>query len=246
MNQSQSKAKLFIAPFVYACHTNDGVVFLDLVRNKYVGISAADASSLTGIVDDWAKFLGNASLCTSPLPNHDSVAQDLIANGLLTAEHDPSRCFPSMQISVTGDLVSIGEELISPARIHVHHVRNFISACVIAKFALRLEKLQSIALWLRGRRSKHKPETHKFNLIQATELVCVFRRLRPFVFTAGGQCLFHALALTIFLSNYRLYPSWVMGVRTKPWGAHSWVQHDNYVLDTTPEKVFDYTPILAI
>ena len=45
---------------------------------------------------------------------------------------------------------------------------------------------------------------------------------------------------------YDVYPTWVIGVRTKPWAAHSWVQQGTLLLDANPEQVCDYSPILAI
>jgi hypothetical protein len=78
------------------------------------------------------------------------------------------------------------------------------------------------------------------------ELTNAFARVRPWVFTADGHCLVHALTLVLFLSHYGIYAEWVLGVRTRPWGAHSWVQVGSAILDSTPEKVWDFEPILAI
>ena len=48
------------------------------------------------------------------------------------------------------------------------------------------------------------------------------------------------------MSKYAFYPDWVIGVTTQPWAAHSWVQWGGFLLDTNPEKVCAYTPILMI
>ena len=73
-----------------------------------------------------------------------------------------------------------------------------------------------------------------------------FRQLRLYSLTTLDQCLFHALALCRFLSPFGVFPSWVIGVRTHPWGAHSWVQCGDLVLDDTPEHVLEYTPLLIV
>jgi hypothetical protein len=70
--------------------------------------------------------------------------------------------------------------------------------------------------------------------------------MRPFAFTSLDQCLFHALALTRFVNDSGQLATWVIGVRLRPWGAHSWVQQNHRVLDTTPEIVREYAPILAV
>jgi hypothetical protein len=87
---------------------------------------------------------------------------------------------------------------------------------------------------------------HGCDIGKLAAMVDVFRRLRPFVFAAEGRCLLHALTLIRFLSHYQLHPEWVMGVKTQPCGAHSWVQWDRYLLDSNPEKVCGYTPIMMV
>ena len=64
--------------------------------------------------------------------------------------------------------------------------------------------------------------------------------------TAEGYCLLHALTLVKFLRCYGCYPEWVIGVAAQPFGAHAWVQWHHYLLDTNPEKVCRYTPILVV
>jgi hypothetical protein len=49
-----------------------------------------------------------------------------------------------------------------------------------------------------------------------------------------------------YLSMYHVFPEWVIGVRTQPFGAHSWVQNGAVVLNDTPERVSSFTPILAV
>jgi hypothetical protein len=78
------------------------------------------------------------------------------------------------------------------------------------------------------------------------EKVASFQRLRPYWFAAQDQCLFHALALRHFLRAYGIAVSWVIGVRTLPWGAHSWLQTNNCLIDATPEEVREYVPILCV
>jgi hypothetical protein len=66
------------------------------------------------------------------------------------------------------------------------------------------------------------------------------------VFAAEGRCLLHALTLVKFLNRCDFYPDWVIGVTTQPWAAHSWVQWGSFLLDTTPENVCHYTPIMVV
>jgi hypothetical protein len=54
------------------------------------------------------------------------------------------------------------------------------------------------------------------------------------------------LVLVEFLSIYGLHSTWVVGVQTMPFGAHSWVQIDDCVLNGPVNYVRAFTPILAI
>ena len=56
----------------------------------------------------------------------------------------------------------------------------------------------------------------------------------------------HSLALVRFLARHAVFPTWVIGVRAKPWGAHAWVQQGTLLLDASPEQVCEYTPILTV
>ena len=38
----------------------------------------------------------------------------------------------------------------------------------------------------------------------------------------------------------------VIGVRTSPFGAHSWAQHEDEVLNDSVEEVLRFTPILIV
>jgi hypothetical protein len=48
------------------------------------------------------------------------------------------------------------------------------------------------------------------------------------------------------MARHALFPTWVIGVRARPWGAHAWVQQDKLLLDANPEQVCEYTPILTV
>ena len=85
-----------------------------------------------------------------------------------------------------------------------------------------------------------------FDEQRAVELVGLFRRLRPHTFAARDRCLFHSLALVRFTARHGVFPTWVIGVRAKPWGAHAWVQQGKLLLDANPEQVCEYTPILTV
>jgi hypothetical protein len=149
-------------------------------------------------------------------------------------------------VAIDGELVSVGDELDAYSSIEWHHVVNFCRAFVSAKFALRWLSLRRIAHSVACRRPASTSEDDHSMLDQTVKLVCTFRRIRPWAFTAKDNCLLHALVLIKFLDFYRIPTTWVFGVKVNPWGAHTWAQRGRYLLDTNPEKVCTFTPILGI
>jgi hypothetical protein len=130
--------------------------------------------------------------------------------------------------------------------IGVRHVLNFVFACVTARLALRWRPIASVVASAAARKSRHARDRSGVDLAAARRHVSVYVYLRPLLFTAKDACLFDALSLTNFLARYGIFATWVFGVQTGPFAAHCWVQHDDVVLNDTPENVRRYAPILAI
>jgi hypothetical protein len=163
--------------------------------------------------------------------------------GLLSKNAAEPTAFTPTAIDLNSLLTSVGHEVDRKSSIRWRHIIDFLRACTWARRSVRSRTLYVVAEEI-GRRKNTAGAP--FDAERAIELVGVFRRLRPHTFAARDQCLFHALALVRFLSAYDLYPTWVIGVRTKPWAAHSWVQQGTLLLDANPEQVCEYSPILAI
>jgi hypothetical protein len=83
------------------------------------------------------------------------------------------------------------------------------------------------------------------DLVEVFGRVQIFRRLRRLFFSEKNRCLFNALALVLFLQRYGHFPLFVIGVKTRPFGAHSWVQHEQILLDGEPASVCHFVPILV-
>src|SRR5262249_22414647 len=97
-----------------------------------------------------------------------------------------------------------------------------------------------------ARRKEARFRGSPFDLSGARSLVHTFRALRPWVYTTLDRCLLDSLVLIEFLALHDQFPTWVIGVRTGPFAAHSWVQYDRYVLNGAPTFVRAFTPILAV
>jgi hypothetical protein len=225
--------------------TPTGVVLLDLKRDRYTALDEADASQLAALAANWSQV----STVARPFvpPSRDSVLARVAAfmrAGLLSTD-PPSLAITTRAIDLTVQLRSIGLEHQVATSLRPHHVLAFIGACLWARRAMRSRTLYAVACEISAAKAKARP-SDVADVTRTTELVCIFRRLRPYAFKSSDQCLFHALALLNFLMRYGSQPTWVIGVCAMPWAAHSWLQIDDCILDSSPEDVCIFTPILAI
>ncbi len=233
---------------VRACSTATGTVLLDLRRNRYFGVGRKETTVLRSLAGNWqnldsspATFAADAE--PMPLDGAVRIADKLVEAGLLSTSAPEPAAFTPMQVDLDSLLTSVGHEVERKAAIRWRHVVAFVRACRWARRSVRSRTLSVVAEDIGRQKSAAGAP---FDPERAIELVGIFRRLRPHTFGARDQCLFHALALVRFLASYGVYPTWVIGVRTKPWAAHSWVQQGTLLLDANPEQVCEYTPILAI
>lgn len=238
---------VWLAPYVCVCGSPNGAIFLDLRRNRYLGIGLNETATLGHIVCDWSEWIRDDEHPRKAEENPDSmsIVQDLLDERLLVAAQPKVR-IPPPHANVDGRLFSVGAELERDSPFNPAVMIRLVRAFQWARTRIRKGPLLPIVDELRRAKAgvsstEGAPATDRF-----VELVCVFRRFRPYLFEARGQCLLHALALTRFLLLCGEPASWVIGVRTKPWGAHSWSQRGDLILDTTPERVVDYTPIMTI
>ena len=143
-------------------------------------------------------------------------------------------------------LVSVGEDVETTRKIRPADVVRFLVACVTAIYLLRTKSMVEVVRRVAAHKERSGVHAAPFDTTRTAELVAIFRRLRIYAFTASGHCLFHSLALRHFLASYSVFPSWVVGVKTNPFAAHSWLQLNHYVMDATPEELGSFTPILIV
>lgn len=238
----------YLRRHVYVCLVQDRAVFLDVRKDKYLGLGGKQLEALAAVVDGWPPH-AQAVPHGETLPREEAarIAEMFVGEGLLTKEPAEGKRADPAHLDLSVFMSSIEEEEFDARReIRARDILNFLRSCVAATWAVRGRSLEAIVNAVMRRKQQARRANHPFDVRTAAELVDIFRRLRCYMFTARGHCLFHSLALIHFLARYDIYPTWVVGVRTVPWGAHSWVQEGARVLDATPEEVRFYTPILVI
>jgi hypothetical protein len=244
-----AKADYSISPLIFTSVTRQGVVLLDLKRNRYLGLGYSDALVLSKhaqgfpVLDQMAEFDVPPQVERS---DHAAILEAFLRRGIVIMGPPRTGSIVSSVVSLHGSLVSIGDEITAPAVSPSRYVPAFLFSLVWSSACLRCVPLRFVVQHVYRRHSAAIVNGYTFNVSTASTLVDAFRLIRPYFFLAKEHCLLHALTLVNFLAHYRQFPLWVFGVGTDPWTAHSWVQQDNYLLDCNPESVCGLEPILAI
>lgn len=237
-----SRCDYWLPKDVYICATEEAVIFLDVDRDRYFGVAQSPAL---------ARVLGfelpQDFHCDGPVPAEEiqQVVESLLDEGLLTRSAHLGKPLQVVSVPRHAGLRSARQDQQSIPRITFGHIFTFVRACLSAAWDLRWHGLGG-AVSRAMLRSGNVMHMAAWDTQRAGEIAAVFSRLRLFVFSADGKCLYHALALVHFCARYQLFPSWVIGVKDRPFAAHSWVQYGDLLLDTTPELVAAYVPILAV
>ena len=130
-------------------------------------------------------------------------------------------------------------------RIYLRDVLQFLKASMWSVTLLRFRRFEDVVHRLEKRkRSSHIATAADLGGLRS--LVAIFLRLQPLLLSTKRQCLRNSLALLEFLAAYGVTATWIIGVHTRPFEAHAWVQQAGVVLNDTPDHVRRYTPILTV
>lgn len=230
--------RFWFADHVFTCVTEDGLVLLDTKSDKYLGLGAKALRSIATSVHG----IPASEVSAVDARRAQATINKLLSLGLLI-EHPPAPRTPC-ELPPHGNWVSVGPGNHQRSRITFTHLLVFLRSYLTARWMLHVLSFQARIQLLKSRKNSSAKILKSSR--ELVDLVLIFRDLRPFFFSSEGRCLLRALTLLNFLSHYDHYPSWVIGVQTRPWAAHTWVQAEEMVLDGTPEEVLYYTPILVL
>jgi hypothetical protein len=230
-----------LADHVHVCGTSEAMVLLDLRQDRYLGLDQQQVHALATFVEGWpiAEQPENVDRATAV-----QLVDEMLQQGLLTSDATHGKRATRVRLpDPTSQLVTWDRQ--RWPKIRTHHLVNFSQAVIQAAAWLRASTLEETVVRLQ-RRKQRNHATSAASTDSVRNLSTVFWALRPFFYTWKDQCLFDSLVLANFLSRYRLYPWWIIGVRAAPFAAHSWIQCENFVVNGTPEYVDSFTPILAV
>lgn len=229
-----------IGSHVRWCRTEDGIVLLDLRTGRYLGISASDHLQVAPYVNDWSTDRSETNI--EPPQADEATLGALLKAGILcrAPHHDPPA---ELQLQAAQTAIPF-EDVLDVPRVRAIDMARLLRAFLRIRSALKRQSIQRIVSRLNDR--KQRAVDRSVAAGESIRLAKLYLHIRPLVLTARDRCLMDSLVLVEFLSAYGVFPSWVIGVRTQPFGAHSWVQEGVVVLNDMPEKVLSFTPILAV
>jgi hypothetical protein len=243
--ESVPRPEYFLAVHSYCCELEEGAIILELTTGSYVGVQADYLEHLRSCVRNWPnRRVTDRGETRASAKDCENVVAVLLAKGILTttptAKRAPAPCTPeaafaSRAVLAAGTGVSpiyqLPEFVLSLLTVWLRHHDKRLEALI--------ERLSQRQQRLRRCRRPITPEEVKGRLAS-------FLRLRVWFYTSDQHCLFDSLVLAVFLTKKMVPCTFVIGVSTRPFQAHSWVQFGDIVLNDTAEHVQTFTPVLAV
>ena len=232
-----------MADDAYACLANRHLVFADLRSDQYRCLNRNNTATL---VHAFPGFQGAGALQGITTTATDAAELERIMNGLSKAGlvSNLATGRPFAPIRIPAPSISLAGDMSYPIpRFRLHHFISFVYTSIKASGKLRLQSIQRTVRQVEVRRHRLRAK-ECCSRDSMHELCLIFHCMRPY-YARSYLCRFDSLALIEFLAPHHCFPLWVFGVRCEPFGAHCWVQDDEYVLNDSVEVVQQYTPIMA-
>jgi Transglutaminase-like superfamily len=240
---SASQAKYYLSDQAHCCEFDEGAVIMDMRAVAYLGIDAEHLPNLRACVENWPNSLQSQSGARTDDAASEKLVSDLLARGILTTI--PTKAH-SLELPRPTTALTNAEGGAALQRIPIAHLLHFCTSLLRVLARHRARRLGSLLGWIRRRqRTIHRNQTSPILQLNS-DLLASFFRSRIWFYTAYRHCLFDSLVLSVFLTRRMVPCTLVIGVSTKPFAAHAWVQIDECVLNDTVEHVLTFTPILAI
>lgn len=235
--------KLFLADGIHVCAIDGGAVFLDLNANRYLAVPPEAAQALNYCLEGFSAFRPDAA--SDPYNSEGAAAtiDSLVARQVLTASKELGHP-AELAVSHAARALPPGRARQSRRRIRTRHVAAFLESYGRVLLGLRLKRLPRLISYIRAS-NEVIPAGSQPNLERLPETLEIFRLIRTFVYTAKEACLLDSLVLANYLRFFAFAPHFFIGVRTKPFLAHAWVEVGDYVVDDRIESLKGLTPILV-
>ncbi len=211
-----------LSPGVGFCRAGDDLVFLDLKRDRYLRLAGRGLPMFDP--------LGEAA-------SADHAAWTCLqAAGLVTPGEATDRIEP-----VYADVPDRDIHMLATVRPSLSAIAQTIGSLVWARRAAASVRLAQTIAIIGHRKAEMGPaDAH----ISPTAIALRFEASRAFV-PIARRCLIDSLALMRLCLARGASPTLVFGVRTDPFAAHCWLQHDDRILTCASDDALGFTPILV-
>ena len=234
-----------LADDVFLCLADNRYVFLDLRRDQYLSLNRRNTDRVIALLSgpDTAVSETPEGRNVSGCDKTQRVVQTLVDKGIFVTTGKSGKTVEITTADTPESTLLVEGKDHKPV-VRLRHWIMFFRASVKASWKLQFYSMKRTVRSI-DRRKRQSEKSCSADHETLRQLLAIFCRLRPF-YARKYICLFDSLALVEFLAYYRLYPQWVFGVVAEPFGAHCWVQNDQYVLNDRPEYVRGYTPIMVV
>jgi hypothetical protein len=234
-----------LAPDVHLCCVGESVVMLDLRSNSYVAVDPDDVPTLGSCLIGVEAMLPPMRRTSEVGSTPEDLAAALMKRGLITTLKAVGHV-PTPVSLATNKAIPPGLRAERTYKVQLTHVIRFFRAFLYVAWNLRRKRIKQLV----DRQARMNRDLRLADCTGVPErvrdLLLVFRRLRLFAYTAHDQCLLDSLVLAEFLRSNGEHPIFCIGVKSKPFLAHAWVQVGDCVLDDTLDHVRNVAPILAV
>lgn len=236
-----SERRYWLNDQVYCSNVGEGAILLDLQRERYFGVPRREAQILCGIVNEWPAVRDRTRLPVTR-EDEDAIADVLVRRGLLS-DRESRREISRLYVPASRSAFQMFEMSELRACVPLKVCTRFAAAYVVACMFVRGHTMRNTVARLRQRQLIASASWRETHLL---ELVVHFMKLRALAYTAYKQCMLDSLVLSEFLARNRIVSTFVIGVKTRSFGAHCWVQVGDLVLNDSVEHVGSYEPILFV
>lgn len=235
----EARTDVFLASSAYLAVVGEQAVLLDLRRDRYLSIAAADILKFSTTLDgDPCNTIDRPVSSGEP----HSLLETLVSEGVLTFNMDEGkRIEQTWSVEPRHDLADCFSH--KDGRCDAFNIVRFISALTHAHMRMGFLPLERHIARIIDRKKGLAAGLENEDRLLA--LCSTYRRLRP-LYPAPQVCLLDSVALLNFLAGAGLAADLIFGVRNQPFEAHCWLQCADLVLNDTTEHVRTYTPIMVI
>lgn len=249
-----SRVQYALGPSVYACQLPEGIVLLDVRKDRYIALSDPILRELSHVVQDWPSC-ASSDATEAPGEREKPPAsyadlmgrcEELIGHGIL-CRTDKSWQTPARQAPELPRATSFIPDYAGPTPdVALLDVWRFVASCLTTYILLHVFSLRLALDRVKRRTSRLDRKPTSTDPAHVVRLVRIFRRMQPYLYSTKDRCLFNGLTLAQYLTSYRIRAKLVIGVRMDPFSAHCWVQFEDIVFDSTPEEVVCFSPLLVV